>query len=168
MSDPYLSEIRIMGFNFAPRGWAHCDGQYLPINQNQSLFSLMGTYYGGDGRTTFGLPDLRGRTPLHIGDRHRLGEKRGAETVTLTAAEMPAHTHAAKASSSDADAVTPAGGSYARAQENIYAVSTSANASAMAPQSISGSGGGQTQNNMQPYQALNFCIAMSGMFPSRN
>ena len=102
MSEPFLAEIRIIGFNFAPRGWAYCDGQILPINQNQSLYSLLGTTYGGDGRTSFALPDLRSRTPIHRSDGHPLGQKGGAETVTLTAAEIAAHTHAAKASSTAA------------------------------------------------------------------
>ena len=101
MSEPFIAEIRIVGFNFAPRGWAFCDGQILPINQNQSLYSLLGTTYGGDGRTSFALPDLRSRTPVHRGNGHQLGQKGGAETVTLTAAEIAAHTHAAKASSTD-------------------------------------------------------------------
>src|SRR5210317_2084181 len=107
MSEPFLAEVRIVGFNFAPRGWAYCDGQILPINQNQSLYSLLGTTYGGDGRTTFALPDLRGRTPIHRGDGHSLAQKSGAETVTLTAAEIAAHSHTVKASSTPADTAVP-------------------------------------------------------------
>ena len=109
MSEPFLAEIRIVGFNFAPRGWGFCDGQILPINQNQSLYSLLGTTYGGDGRTSFALPDLRGRTPLHVGEGHRLGERSGEETSTLSVSEMPAHKHNARASSSAGNATTPAG-----------------------------------------------------------
>ena len=107
MSEPFLAEIKMVGFNFAPRGWALCDGQILPINQNQSLYALMGTTYGGDGRTSFGLPDLRGRTPVHKGEGHQLGQKGGAETVTLTTGEIAAHAHAAKASSTSGNNPLP-------------------------------------------------------------
>ena len=172
MSEPFLAEVRIVGFNFAPRGWAFCDGQILPINQNQSLYSLLGTTYGGDGRTSFALPDLRGRTPIHVGAsnggaNHSLGSKSGEETHTLSASEMPQHDHVAQGSSSDADTPLP--------NPNILAASPAAdiyndaqNLGNMSAASVANAGGGQAHNNMQPYLAVNFCIALQGLFPSRN
>ena len=170
MSEPFLAEIRIVGFNFAPRGWAFCDGQILPINQNQSLYSLLGTNYGGDGRTSFALPDLRSRTPMHKSDGHPLAQKSGTETVTLTAAEIAAHTHTFRASSStgvDRSATndvladtTPLG--------NLYRDPEAATSTALRSGSITNAGGGQAHNNMQPYTTLSFCIALQGLFPSRN
>lgn len=170
MSEPFLGEIKIVGFNFAPRGWAFCDGQLLPINQNQSLYSLLGTTYGGDGRTDFALPDLRSRTPIHRSDSHRLGQKGGAETVTLTAAEMPAHTHAAKASSTDADNSTPVDDVLAAvvAPDLAYRDPEAATQTALRSGTVTNAGGGQSHDNMQPYQTLSFCIALQGLFPSRN
>ena len=167
MSEPFLAEIRIVGFNFAPRGWAFCDGQILPINQNQSLYSLLGTTYGGDGRTSFGLPDLRSRTPIHQSDDHRLGQKGGAETVTLTAAEIAAHTHTAKASSTAGDNTSPAGDILA-AVVNAYRDPEAATTTALRSGTVTNAGGGQAHNNMQPYTTLAFCIALRGLFPSRN
>ena len=168
MSEPFLAEIRIVGFNFAPRGWAFCDGQILPINQNQSLYSLLGTTYGGDGRTSFALPDLRSRAPMHRSDSHALAQKSGAETVTLTAAEIAAHTHTFKASSSPADedqpanrvlaAVTPAG-------DLLYRDAQAASTTALRSGSVTNAGGGQAHNNMQPFTTLNFCIALRGLVP---
>ena len=166
MSEPFLAEIRIVGFNFAPRGWAFCDGQILPINQNQSLFSLLGTTYGGDGRTSFALPDLRGRTPIHVSDGHGLGQKGGVETVTLTAAEMAAHTHAAKASSGGGDNATPTG--RVLAQFPAYRDPEASNMTALRSGTLTNTGGGQGHKNMQPYLTLSFCIALKGLFPSRN
>ena len=170
MSEPFLAEIRIVGFNFAPRGWALCDGQILPINQNQSLYSLLGTTYGGDGRTSFALPDLRGRTPIHVGSSngsgHLLGQKSGEETHTLSAAEMTNHTHRAQASNSDADNPIPAGRILGNVPSQIYRAQ--AELSPMSPGTIGNVGGGQAHDNMQPYLALNFCIALQGLFPSRN
>jgi len=174
MSEPFLGEIMIVGFNFAPRGWAYCDGQLLPINQNQSLYSLLGTTYGGDGRTTFALPDLRSRTPIHKGDMTSLGEKGGAETVTLTSAEMAAHTHAVKGTSEIADkgAVGPnADRAFATVPQNepndvIYG--NAANLVSMAAGIVPNAGGSQAHDNMQPYLTLGFVIALQGLFPSRN
>ncbi len=167
MSEPFLAEVRIVGFNFAPRGWAFCDGQILPINQNQSLYSLLGTTYGGDGRTSFALPDLRSRTPLHVGDGHTLGQKGGAETVTLTAAEIAAHTHAAKATSNPPDNATPQNDNLA-ATVDIYRNEEAATTTALRSGTVTNAGGGQAHDNMQPFLALNFCIALRGLFPSRN
>ena len=166
MSEPFLAEVRIVGFNFAPRGWAFCDGQILPINQNQSLYSLLGTTYGGDGRTSFALPDLRSRTPIHKSDGHGLGEKGGTETVTLTAAEIAAHTHTAKASSSDGDNATPPGEIHGAF--NAYRDPEAANTTALRSGTVANAGGGQGHDNMQPYLTLAFCIALQGLFPSRN
>ena len=170
MSEPFLAEIRIVGFNFAPRGWAFCDGQILPINQNQSLYSLLGTTYGGDGRTSFALPDLRSRTPIHRGDGHSLGQRGGSETVTLTAAEIAGHTHTFKASSAagvDRSATNDLLANTAPAG-NLYRDAEAANMTALRSGSITNAGGGQAHNNMQPYTTLSFCIALQGLFPSRN
>lgn len=170
MSEPFLAEIRIVGFNFAPRGWAFCDGQILPINQNQSLYSLLGTTYGGDGRTSFALPDLRSRTPIHRSDGFQLGQKGGAETVTLTAAQIAAHTHTAKASSTAADTGNPAAHVLAAADagQTLYRDPEAANTTALRSGTVTNAGGGQAHNNMQPYITLSFCIALQGLFPSRN
>jgi microcystin-dependent protein len=176
MSEPFLAEVRIVGFNFAPRGWAFCDGQILPINQNQSLYSLLGTTYGGDGRTSFALPDLRGRTPLHVGrsnggDDHLLGGKSGEETHTLSAGEMPQHDHAMQASDAGANAPGPTGAYLARtslAGGLVYSTTSETPNKNMGSSSITNTGGGQAHNNMQPYLAVNFCIALQGLFPSRN
>jgi len=171
MSEPFLAEVRMVGFNFAPRGWAFCDGQILPINQNQSLYSLLGTTYGGDGRTSFALPDLRGRTPIHVGCSnggafHTLGQKSGEETHTLAVNEMPQHRHRLQATNTGNGSASPAGNVFANAGTDLY----------NAPQSLTGLntgvvthvGGGQAHENMQPYLAVNFCIALQGLFPSRN
>jgi len=171
MSEPFLAEVRMVGFNFAPRGWAFCDGQILPINQNQSLYSLLGTTYGGDGRTTFALPDLRGRTPIHVGEGHREGQKSGEETHTLSVNEMPQHRHLFKASSTDANqpvsqnaylARTTAGDIYRDAGLSPQGLTT------LAAGTVTNVGGSQAHENMQPYLAVNFCIALQGLFPSRN
>lgn len=167
MSEPFLAEVRIVGFNFAPRGWAFCDGQILPINQNQSLYSLLGTTYGGDGRTSFALPDLRGRVPIHVGNGHREGQKSGEETHTLAANEMPNHDHVLQATSNDAGTdPDPTGKVLARATAPIYGPPT--NLTALNSASIPNVGGGQAHDNMMPYIAVNFCIALQGLFPSRN
>jgi microcystin-dependent protein len=170
MSEPFLAEVRIFGFNFPPRGWATCDGQILPINQNQSLYSLLGTTYGGDGRTTFGLPDLRSRTPIHVGGGHALGQKSGVETVALTTDQIPSHTHAMNGTNQSANQPTPAGNLPAAPSAslgNTYAATPLDQPLANAV-SIANQGSGQGHNNMQPYTTLNFCIAMQGVFPSRN
>lgn len=170
MSEPFLAEIRMMGFNFAPRGWAFLDGQILPINQNQSLYSLLGTTYGGDGRTSFALPDLRGRTPMHKSDAHGLGQRSGAETVALTSAEIPAHTHTVKASSQEANANIPTGALMAseKADEFSYRDYEAGSTTALRSGTVTNSGGGQSHNNMQPFTTVSFCIALQGLFPSRN
>jgi microcystin-dependent protein len=173
MSEPFLAEVRMVGFDFAPRGWAFCDGQILPINQNQSLYSLLGTTYGGDGRTTFALPDLRGRTPIHVGrsdggEQHPLGQKSGEETHTLSAAEMPQHRHTVSATRDNNTAANPTGHAYASARERTYAAFQVAQATGLASTILAQVGGGQPHNNMQPYLAVNFCIALQGLFPSRN
>lgn len=170
MSEPFLAEIRMVGFNFAPRGWAFCDGQILPINQNQSLYSLLGTTYGGDGTTSFALPDLRGRTPIHVGRSngggfHSLGQKSGEETHTLSANEMPQHTHTIASNAQPGTSDEPSGYP-ARAGENIYGALS--NSGTMGSGTIQNAGGGQAHDNMQPYLAVNFCIALRGLFPSRN
>lgn len=173
MSEPFLAEVRIMGFNFAPRGWAFCDGQILPINQNQSLYSLLGTTYGGDGRTSFALPDLRGRAPMHTGSSnggadHREGQKSGEETHTLAANEMPNHDHVLRASSADANIVQVSGNILARtAAADTYRDSSTAR-TPVGTGTVANVGGGQAHDNMMPWIAVNFCIALQGLFPSRN
>lgn len=172
MSEPFLAEVRMVGFNFAPRGWAFCDGQILPINQNQSLYSLLGTTYGGDGRTSFALPDLRGRAPIHVGrsnggESHQLGQKSGEEGHTLGVNEIPGHDHRLRASSADANDSTPGGNVLARSTvPEAYREAT--NLGDMRSGTVANTGGGQAHENMQPYLALNFCIALRGLFPSRN
>ncbi|MDO8964023.1 MAG: tail fiber protein [Coriobacteriia bacterium] len=164
MAEPYLSEIRIMSFSFAPRGWATCNGQLMPINQNQALFSLMGTTYGGDGRVTFGLPDLQSRAPIHMGSRSTLGERGGEQAHTLSISEVPAHVHAVSASTTGADRTTPGGNVFATASAAVYG--DGEDRVAMNPALISNTGGEQPHINMQPYLVLSFCIALQGIFPS--
>ena len=166
MSEPFLAEVRIVGFNFAPRGYATCDGQILPINQNQSLFSLLGTTYGGDGRTTFALPDLRGRTPIHENSSHALGQRSGEEGHALTAAEMPAHTHALQGSDDDATEFRAPGNVLARATNTVYG--PPAGLTPLSSEAVANAGGGSPHSNMQPYTVLNYVIALQGLFPSRN
>ena len=168
MSEPFLAEVRMFGFNFAPRNWAFCDGQILPINQNQSLYSLLGTTYGGDGRTSFGLPDLRGRVPVHVGSGFNLGSKSGVEQVVLAEAEIPAHVHG-RVSKDQATSTDPTGkvlASQVRRGLRIYTEPDDANRVALG--SDKEVGGSQGHENMQPYLAIHFCIALSGLFPSRN
>lgn len=167
MSEPFLAEIRIVAFNFAPRGWAFCDGQVLPINQNQSLYSLLGTTYGGDGRTSFALPDLRGRVPLHVGSGYTQGQSSGNEGVALTEGQIPVHTHEARASSVTGNNPNPGSRVLASSAPNeLYHAAT--NLQGMRAGTIASAGGGQAHNNMQPFLTLNFCIALQGLFPSRN
>jgi microcystin-dependent protein len=165
MSEPFLSEIRIMSFVFAPKGWALCNGQLLPINQNQALFSLLGTTYGGDGRVNFALPDLRGRTPIHEGSGHTLGEKAGEQAHTLSIAELPTHTHAVTGSSANGATVLPTDGLLAAAA-GLYG--SPSQLTSLNPATITNVGGSQAHLNMQPFLTLSFCIALQGIFPSPN
>ncbi len=171
MATPFLSEIRIFGFTFPPHGWADCDGQILPINQHQSLYSLLGTTYGGDGRTTFALPDLRGRSPLHIGTGHPQGQKGGEETHTLVDGEMPNHGHAFEATADSANSTNPTGLLLARSAAALGSVYSAVGATmnvSLNSDTITHNGGSQAHENMQPYLALRFSIALTGVFPSRN
>ncbi|HET7843388.1 MAG TPA: tail fiber protein [Xanthomonadales bacterium] len=165
MGTPYIGEIKIVSFNFAPQGWAQCNGQFLPINQNQALFSLLGTTYGGNGQTTFALPDFRERIPIHMGAGRTMGERAGENAHTVTVSEMPAHVHALNGSTADADQPVIASGLPGTAN-NLYALP--ANFTALSPASIGNSGGSQPHENRQPYSVLLFCIALQGVFPSQN
>jgi microcystin-dependent protein len=165
MAEPFLSEIRIMSFGFAPKGWALCNGQFLPINQNQPLFALLGTTYGGDGRTTFALPNLQGRTPIHVGSGHTLGEQGGEQNHTLSISELPTHAHVASATSTLADTNASTGNLLAGVN-NGYA--GAAALVSLIPTTISNVGGSQPHLNMQPFLTLTFCVALQGIFPSRN
>lgn len=165
MAEPFLSEIRIMSFSFAPQGWAQCNGQLLPINQNQALFSLLGTTFGGNGQTTFALPDLRSRTPIHVGSGHTLGERGGEQAHTLSISEIPTHAHQLNGSNTPAEVSTPTGNLLA-VRANAYTAPQ--NLVAMSPASIGNVGGSQAHLNMQPFLTLSFCIALQGIFPSPN
>jgi len=165
MAEPFLSEIRIMSFGFPPKGWALCDGQLLPINQNQALFSLLGTTYGGDGRVNFALPDLRSRAPIHMGSGHTLGERGGEQGHTLSISEIPTHTHSLNGTSSTGTLLIAAGNLYAASPSLTY--NSPSNLAAMAPGSIANVGGSQAHLNMQPFLVLNFSIALQGIFPSQ-
>lgn len=167
MAEPFLSEIRMMSFPFAPKGWATCDGQLLPINQNQGLFSLLGTTFGGDGRVNFALPDLRGRTPIHVGSGHTLGERGGEQAHTLSIAEIPTHTHVANASSSPGNAAVPTD-ALLGSPLNLSYSPYGGGATTMIPSTIGNVGGSQAHLNMQPFLTINFCIALQGIFPSPN
>ncbi len=166
MGEPFLSEIRIFAFNYAPRAWAFCNGQLLPINQNQALFSLLGTTYGGNGQTTFALPDLRSCVPIHSGSGFTLGQKGGQPAHTLTMSEMPQHIHMMQASSTDGNAPVPGGDVLARNVSNIYGPVQ--NLVATNPLNVTNFGGSQAHENRQPFLVLNFCIALQGIFPSPN
>lgn len=168
MAEPFLSEIRIMSFGFPPRGWALCDGQLLPINQNQGLFSLLGTMFGGDGRVNFGLPDLRGRAPIHVGSGHTLGERGGEQAHTLSIAELPTHTHVAYAADQvgNVTPAIPAGNLLAQSNLPLYHPTNGVPLVAMAPGTVANVGGSQAHLNMQPFLTLNFSIALQGIFPS--
>jgi microcystin-dependent protein len=165
MAEPFLSEIRIMSFGFAPKGWALCNGQLLPINQNQALFSLLGTTFGGDGRVNFALPDQRGRTPIHVGRGHTLGERSGEQAHTITIAEMPTHTHVLQGVNVNASTNTPTGNSLANTTAVYHSPSS---LTALNSASVTNNGGSQAHLNMQPFQTLSFCIALQGIFPSPN
>ena len=165
MAEPFLSEIRMMSFNFAPKGWATCDGQLLPINQNQALFSLLGTTYGGDGRVNFGLPDLRGRVPTHTGGQgHFLGELGGEQAHTLSISEIPMHTHTANATNANAAVPVP-GNNLLGAFANAYKTPT--NLTSLILGTLANVGGSQAHPNMQPFLTINFSIALQGIFPSQ-
>jgi len=166
MGTPFLGEMRLISWNFSPKGWAFCNGQLLPINQNQALFSILGTTYGGDGRVNFALPDLRGRTPIHVGQGFTEGEKGGELAHTLIISEMPAHNHFVKGNPGTPDAGAPSGatwsglgGQYSSAFNNL---------TTLAPTAITNTGGSQPHNNLQPYLVVNCIIALQGVFPSQN
>jgi microcystin-dependent protein len=165
MADPFLGEIRVFGFNFPPTGWAQCNGQLLPIAQNQALFSLLGTNYGGNGQTTFGLPDLRERVPMHFGPGHGLASRAGEAAHTLTIAELPTHVHFPSASSADGDTNLP-GGHLPATAANLY--SPPGAPATIQPGSVGNAGGSQAHINMAPHLTLNWCIALQGVFPSVN
>jgi microcystin-dependent protein len=167
MAEPFLSEIRIMSFVFPPKGWALCDGQLLPINQNQGLVSLLGTTYGGDGRVNFGLPDLRSRVPIHMGSGHTLGERGGEQAHTLSISEIPTHVHTCNATSIPATTNTPGATLLAAQSTASQLYSSPSNLIAMNPGAIAPVGGSQAHLNMQPFLTLSFCIALQGIFPSQ-
>ena len=172
MSEPFVGEIRMFAGNFAPRGWALCDGQLLAVSQNDALFSLLGTIYGGDGRTTFGLPDLRGRIPVHAGQgpglsERRLGAKGGAEQVTVTVNQLPSHTHPAQASDDLGTTPNPAGAAPAKST-TVDAYAASAPTVDMSTQAVTSVGGSQSHTNLQPFLCVHFIIALVGIYPSRH
>src|SRR4051794_25975891 len=166
MGDPFMGEIKIVSVNFPPKGWAFCNGQQLAIAQNQALFSLLGTMYGGNGVTTFALPDMRSRVPVHFAQGFSVGQAAGEEHHTIGAAEMPLHQHTAQGTTSNADSPIPTGNLLAAAN-NMYASPNAGNQTALDPTSISMVGASQPHENMQPYLVLNYCIALVGIFPSR-
>ena len=165
MGTPFLSEVRIVSFNFPPKGWALCDGQLLAINQNQALFSLLGTTYGGNGQTTFALPNLQGRVPVHMGTGFTLGDSAGEPGHTLNLSEMPAHTHVPVGSSANATLAAAANNLWASSGSNPYTPNTNGS---MNPACVTAAGGGQAHENRSPFLVLNFIIALSGIFPPRS
>ena len=174
MADPFVAEIRIFPFNFAPKGWAFCDGQILPLSQNTALFSLLGTTYGGDGKSNFALPNLQGNAPMHPGQGpglslHDLGETGGSETVSLLESEIPSHTHTLMATTQSGNQATPVANTIARGTTGFtpYLPPAGAPLVAMSDNALAPAGGDQPHNNMQPYLTLNFCIALQGVFPPR-
>lgn len=168
MSEPFLSEIKIMSFGFPPKGWALCNGQLLPINQNQALFSLLGTTYGGDGRVNFGLPNLQGMTPMHMGSSHTLGERGGEQAHTLSISEIPTHVHTASASLETTNNLVDAAANNILASPAVQLYSsTITNLTSMIPGTLANVGGSQAHLNMQPFLTLSFCIALQGIFPSQ-
>lgn len=164
MSEPFIGEIKIISWNFPPKGWTFCNGQLLPINQNQALFSILGTTYGGDGRQTFGLPNLQGRSPMHVGNGIVLGELGGETTHTLNISELPAHTHVPVGSSATPSAPSAGGNLWAQIQNHYNPAANTA----MSPACITATGGNQPHENMSPYLVLNFIISLQGIFPSPN
>ncbi len=166
MAEPFLGEIRIVSFNFPPKGWAECNGQFMPINQNQALFALLGTMYGGNGQTTFALPNFQGRVPMHVGAGFIQGQTMGESAHTLTQTEMPQHTHFVSGSGTQGANATPTNNILALTTDNVY--QTAQNLTALNAASVTNVGGSQAHTNQQPYLVLNFCIALIGIFPSRN
>jgi microcystin-dependent protein len=167
MSEPFLSELKCVSFGFAPKGWALCDGQLLPINQNQAIFSLLGTTYGGDGRVNFGLPDLRGRAPMHMGDGHVLGERGGEYNHTLSISELPTHVHSLMAVNADQNAITLFGHMLANST-GIVPYGPASSLVSMFPGDLGNIGGSQAHTNQSPYLTMNWIIALQGIFPSQN
>ncbi len=176
MAEPFLSEIRIFSFVFAPKGWALCNGQFLPINQNQALFSLLGTTYGGNGQTTFALPDLRGKVPIHEGSGHTLGETAGSYAVTINIQQLPQHQHTfdknvcVDSATANANVGDPTGAFWSNNGKTAYSTqdpNNPINTGAMHPSTVSNVGGSQPHNNIQPFLTLSFCIALQGIFPSQ-
>lgn len=167
MAEPFMGEIRMMSFVFPPQGWALCNGQLLPINQNQALFSLLGTTFGGNGQTNFGLPNLQGRTPIHAGNGHTLGEVGGEQAHTLSISEIPVHVHTATASSNSGSDIVTTGNSLANSAPN-FLYGPSQNLAAMKAATVTNVGGSQAHLNMQPFLTISFCIALQGIFPSQN
>lgn len=165
MGTPYMGEVKIISWNFAPQGWAFCNGQLLPINQNQALFSILGTMYGGNGQTTFALPNLQGRMPLHFGNGFNEGQVGGETAHTLNIQELPAHVHGAGCNPGTGTVVAPLNNTWAANTQNSYSAASDA---VMRPDSLANTGGSQPHNNMPPYLVLNFIIALVGVFPSRN
>jgi microcystin-dependent protein len=166
MSEPFLGEIKLISWNFPPKGWAFCNGQLMPINQNQALFSILGTTYGGNGQTNFALPDLRSRIPVHVGSMFTLGGSTGEENHTLNGSEMPTHTHALIGTSNPATVNAPTGNFLANSPGNLYAAPAAL--TPLRPETLPNTGGSQAHTNQQPYLVLNFVIALQGIFPSRN
>jgi microcystin-dependent protein len=168
MSEPFLGELKLVPWSYAARGWAFCNGQFLPINQNQPLFSLLGTTYGGNGQTTFALPDLRTRAPMHVGAGHTLGEEGGTVAETITQASMPTHTHVVAASTVRLNGSAQPFNNVPGPASNMYTPASTGSLTTMDPGTVASTGGSQAHANAQPFLALNFCIALQGLFPSRN
>jgi microcystin-dependent protein len=169
MAEPFLSEIRIMSFVFPPKGWALCNGQLLPINQNQALFSLLGTTFGGDGRVNFALPDLRARTPIHVGSGHTLGERGGEQAHTLSISELPEHAHIVNVSNNPGEPTVATNSMLSNSgDEKRFSTSPGSNITALKSSTVANTGGSQAHLNMQPFLTLSFCIALQGIFPSPN
>jgi microcystin-dependent protein len=167
LAEPFLAEIRIMSFNFPPKAWAFCNGQVLPINQNQALFSLLGTTFGGNGQTTFALPDLQARTPIHVGNGHTLGERGGEQAHTLSISETPTHTHLVNASASGTGGTSQNADKFLGGGNNVYLAPGGGTQTTLNPATVPNVGGSQAHLNMQPFLTLNFCIALQGIFPSQ-
>jgi microcystin-dependent protein len=167
MAEPFLAEIRLMSFVFPPKGWALCNGQLLAINTNQALFSLLGTMYGGDGRVNFGLPNLQGRVPMHMGSGHTLGEVGGQQAVTLSTSQIPTHVHVMSATNTNGTQINPSGNLLAGSPNQLYHAADN-NLTPLNPATVANVGGSQAHLNMQPFLTLSFCIALQGIFPSQN